>query len=43
MEVEHKEDDDVERWSQSLKKIQMTRADMNLLVMDYLEKGQFIP
>jgi len=40
MEVSQKDEEMVEEWCQKLKSVHPTRAEMNMLVMDYLEKGQ---
>ena len=40
MEITQKDDEVMEEWANKLKTVQIPRADMNMLVMDYLEKGQ---
>ena len=39
MEVTQKDEDILEEWTNKLKTVHTTRTDMNMLVMDYLEKG----
>jgi len=41
MDVTQKDSDILEEWSSKLKSVHTTRAEMNMLVMDYLEKGTF--
>ncbi|XP_067932085.1 glucose-induced degradation protein 8 homolog [Watersipora subatra] len=41
MEVTQKDEDMLEEWTKKLRSVRTTRADMNLLVMDYLEKEGF--
>lgn len=40
MEVTQKEEDILEEWTNKLKTVHTTRTDMNMLVMDYLQKGE---
>ena len=39
MELAQKDEEMLHDWRQKIKDVQMTRSEMNMLVMNYLEKG----